>query len=80
MLTDITAAKVDHGLARLAKEQLEGSAPPPGEVSIADLATRSGVSEATIQKIERMALSKVAAGLMARGLDARLAKRISHLS
>ena len=80
MLTDITAAKIDHGLAKLAMDQLAGSAPLPGEVSIEDLATRAGVSKQTVAKLERIALAKVAAGLLARGLDERLAKRIAHLS
>lgn len=59
MLQNLTAAKIDHGLAKLALDQLNGQAPPPGQVSLADLAKRAGVSEATILKIERMALAKL---------------------
>ena len=80
MLTEKTAAKIDDGLVQLVADQLVGAAPPPGKVSIADLADRAGVTVSTIRKIERIALAKVAAGLLARGIDARLAKRISHLS
>jgi len=40
MLTDITGAKIDHGLAKLAMDQLGGSAPPPGQVTLAELAKR----------------------------------------
>lgn len=65
MLNPLTAAKLDHGLAKLALDQLTGQAPPPGQVSLADLAARSGLSKATIQQIERIALAKVAARLSA---------------
>lgn len=61
MLHDLTAAKIDHGLAKLAMDQLTGKARPPGQVSLSDIAQRAGVSEGTILNIERMALAKVQA-------------------
>lgn len=75
MLNDLTAAKIDHGLAKLALDQLAGEAPPPGQVTLADLARRAGVSEATILKIERIALAKVAARLAAEQLPPHLERR-----
>lgn len=80
MLSDLTAAKLDHGLAKLALDQLTGAAPPPGEVSLSDLARRSGVSEATIRRIERIALAKLAAALASSDLPPHLARRVSQLS
>ncbi len=65
MLTEHTEAKIDHGLAKLAKDQLEGNAPPPGQVTQKDIAERSGVSEATISNMERMAMAKLQAALLA---------------
>lgn len=65
MLSALTAAKIDHGLAKLALDQITGDGPPPGAVSLAALAHRAGVSEATILKLERMALAKVTARLLA---------------
>lgn len=78
MLNPLTAAKLDHGLASLALDQLEGKAPPPGEVSLAELARRAGVSEATVQKVERIALAKVAARLAEGNLPPHLARRIAR--
>lgn len=63
MLTDLTAAKIDHGLASLALDQLHGQAPPPGQVSLSELASRAGVSETTIFKLERIALAKLHAAI-----------------
>lgn len=63
MLSDKSAAKIDHGLASLALAQLTGNAPPPGQVTLAELAKRCSVSEATILKLERMALAKLRAAL-----------------
>jgi hypothetical protein len=60
MLSEDTAARIDHGLAALALDQLRGTAPIPGEVSAATLASYAGVSETTILKIERIALAKLA--------------------
>jgi hypothetical protein len=60
MLSEDTAAKIDHGLAALALDQLRGTAPAPGEVSAATLARYAGVSESTILNIERLALAKLA--------------------
>lgn len=78
MLNPLTAAKIDHGLAKLELDQLAGEAPPPGQVTLTDLARRAGVSEGTILKIERIALAKMAAALAADGeLPPRLAKRLS---
>lgn len=65
MINDHTAAKIDHGLAKLAMDQLAGQAPPPGQVSLATMARYCGVSEATILKQERMSLAKVHAALLA---------------
>ena len=80
MLNPLTAAKLDHGLAKLALDQMTGEAPPPGEVTLADLARRAGVSEATVLKVERMARAKVAARLLADpDLPPQLVKRISQL-
>lgn len=76
MLHPLTAAKLDHGLAKLALDQLRGQAPPPGKVSLADLARRAGVSEATVLKVERIALAKVAAALGQTDLPPNLARRI----
>lgn len=79
MLTPITAAKIDHGLARLALDQLTGAARPPGEVTLSDIARRADVSEATIRQIEKTALAKIAAGLLAQGdLPPHLARQISQ--
>ena len=63
MLQDLTAAKIDGGLAKLVMDQMEGNAPPPGQVSLGDIARRSGVSEATVLKIERVALAKLHAAI-----------------
>lgn len=59
MLRPITAAKLDQGLAKLAMDQLEGTAPPPGQVSLADIARRAGLSEKCILDFERITLAKV---------------------
>lgn len=63
MLQDLTATKIDNGLAKLAMDQMEGIAPPPGQVTLADIARRAGVSEATVYKIERVALAKLHAAI-----------------
>ena len=65
MLTPDTAAKIDKGLAKLAEDQLNGDAPLPGEISIKEMARRCGVSEWTISKVERIALAKMQAALLA---------------
>lgn len=79
MLSEITAAKVDHGLASLAVDQLTGKAPPPGQISRAELARRAGVSETVISKIERIALAKAAAAILSQpDLPAHLRARLSQ--
>jgi len=78
MLSAITAAKLDHGLASLALDQLRGEAPPPGQISLEELARRSGVSPATVAKIERIALAKLARALTGDpALSSRLARALS---
>lgn len=85
MLTPLTAAQLDHGLAALRACQLIGDAddgetiPVPGEVSLRTLAEYCGVSEATILGVERMALAKLARGLREEGLPPHLAARICTL-
>lgn len=64
MLRKNIAAKIDQGLAKLAEDQKAGIAPPPGEVSLAEIARRAGVSDATVLNIERIALAKVHAALI----------------
>jgi DNA-directed RNA polymerase specialized sigma24 family protein len=58
-LTKDTADRIDAGLALLTKDQAAGLAPPPGRVSIRDIATRAGVSTATIHQLEALALAKL---------------------
>ncbi len=78
MLTDLTAAKIDHGLARLALDQLEGRA-PTGKVSVREIASRAGVADATILKIERMAIAKITARLLSDpDLPPHLARRLAR--
>lgn len=79
MLNDLTAAKIDHGLAKLALDQMTGDGPPPGSVSLADLARRAGVSEATILKVERMALAKIAARLADGPLPPHLTRKLTRI-
>lgn len=79
MLTELTAARIDAGLLQLEIDQRTGHAPPPGEVSLADLATRAGVSEATILDLQRLALAKLARGLRADGLPPHLARCVCNL-
>jgi hypothetical protein len=78
-LSELTAAKLDHGLAALALDQLRGEAPPDGQVSLADIARRAGVSEGTVLKLERLALAKLAAGLMRSDLPPHLARKLSRI-
>ena len=78
MLNDLTAAKIDHGLARLALDQLQGLA-PTGRVSVREIASRAGVADATILKIEHMAVAKIAARLLADPeIPPHLARRIAR--
>ena len=79
MLSETTAAKLDHGLASLALDQLRGTAPQPGQVSLAEIARRSGVSEKTVAQVERIALAKIARQLAATSLPPHLSRRISSL-
>jgi transcriptional regulator with XRE-family HTH domain len=64
MISPQTDLKLAKGLRRLAKDQRRGSAPPPGEVSRADIARRAGVSEITIANIERLFAARLAAALL----------------
>ncbi len=64
MLQETTAAKLDQGLRKLAEDQKAGIAPPPGEVSLSDIALRAGLSNSTILNFERMTLAKVYAALI----------------
>jgi transcriptional regulator with XRE-family HTH domain len=75
-LSELTAAKIDHGLAALALDQLHGIAPPDGQVTTADIATRAGVSESTIRNIERMALARLASELLKQDLPAYLTRKL----
>lgn len=75
MISETTAARIDHGLASLALDQLRGTAPPPGQVSTAEIARRAGVSEATVAKLQMIALAKLARHLTA---DPELAPLISR--
>ncbi len=73
-----TATKLDEGLALLAIEQSLGIG-PVGEVSIAEIAKRAGVSESTVATVEKIALAKLAAGLIDRGLPPNLARKVSRI-
>jgi transcriptional regulator with XRE-family HTH domain len=75
-MTSTTAAKLDHGLASLALDQLRGIAPPPGKVSVAEIARRAGLSEATVAQVERIALAKLARQLTGH-LPPHLSKKLS---
>lgn len=77
-LSELTAAKLDHGLACLALDQLRGEAPPAGSVSPQDIAARAGLSEKTVRTIETMALAKIARALR-HDLPPHLAKRLSRM-
>lgn len=80
MLSELTAAKLDHGLAALRLAQLRGEEPSgPGEVSLATIARYCGCSADTVQRIERIALAKLAHGLRASGLPPHLAGRLVPL-
>ena len=79
MLSETTAAKIDHGIASLELDKLCGTAPPPGDVSIAEIARRSGVSEKTVARIDRVALAKVARQLAQTKLPPHLARKLSSL-
>lgn len=89
MLTDLTAAKIDHGLAALRAAQLLGEhghgddgelVPEPGEVSGRYLAACCGVSLRTIQLFEQRARQKFIAALQREGLTPNAAALIlDHL-
>ena len=57
MLTDLTAAQLDHGLAAIALAQRLGEL-PPGPVSRCTLAAYSGLSLSTIARLEKQVLAK----------------------
>ncbi|WP_035605105.1 hypothetical protein [Haloferula sp. BvORR071] len=79
MITDLTAAKLDAALLQLELEQRCGEGPQPGEVSLAELARRAEIGEATVHEVFNTALSKVARGLRERGLPPRLARVLVEL-
>jgi hypothetical protein len=81
MLTELTALKIDAALLELELLQRSGDpeAPAPGQVSLAWLARRAGVGEATIHHLSCIALAKVARGLRGDGLPPHLAKAVCHL-
>lgn len=76
MLSELTALKIDAALLELELLQRSGDpeAPAPGQVSLAWLARRAGVGEATIHAVQRIALAKVARGLRGTELPPHLAK------
>lgn len=77
MISDLTALKLDAALLQLELQQRQGEdAPAPGQLSQAELARRSGLSESTINGIERIALAKLARGLMDQDLPPHLTKII----
>lgn len=90
MLTDLTAAKIDHGLAALRAAQLLGEqghgddgelVPEPGEVSGRYLAACCGVSLRTIQLLEKRVRDKFAAALISEGIAPNAtAKILDYLS
>ena len=65
MLTDLTAAKIDHGLAKLALDQLKGEGPVPGKVTQEDMASRAGISRSSYRRYEQSVLAKFSARLLA---------------
>jgi transcriptional regulator with XRE-family HTH domain len=84
-MTPDTATKLDAALAFLREQQSSGEAPPPGEVTRAELARRAGVSEDTIARIERQFRARLAAALLSypdlpRHLSRRIASSISPSS
>lgn len=64
-MTPTTAEKLDQALAKLREDQARGEAPPPGEVSQAELARRAGFSKKVIASIEQNFRAQVAARLLA---------------
>lgn len=78
MITRPTAEKIDHGLRDLRLAQARGEAPPPGQISNAELARRCGVSEDTISRLYHIALAKVAARLQPDDLPPHLSRRAGH--
>lgn len=85
MLSPLTAAKIDHGLAVLRAAQLleaigeadDGEeVPPPGEVSSNTLARFCGVSRRTMQLFERRAVDRFASELIGRGMPPHIAAAI----
>lgn len=81
MLTELTALKIDAALLELELLQRSGdpAAPAPGQVSLAWLARKAGVGEATIHDLQRIALAKVARGLRGEGLPPHLAHAVCTL-
>jgi len=57
MFTPLTEAQLDHGLAAIALAQHLGEL-PPGPVSRRTLAAYAGLSNATIAKVEALALAR----------------------
>lgn len=81
MLSELTALKIDAALLELELLQRSGDpeAPAPGQVSLAWLARRAGVGEATVHAVQRIALAKVARGLRGEGLPPHLSKAVCHI-
>jgi hypothetical protein len=63
-MNPLTLARIDHGLASLAMDQLRGVAPPPGQVSPEEIARRAGVSKSSVLRLEMIAKAKLAAALI----------------
>ena len=84
MLSPLTAAKIDHGLAALRAAQLLAALeagdgediPEPGEVSSNTLAEICGVSRRTMQLFERRTVDRFAARLIERGMPPHIAAAI----
>lgn len=68
MLTALTAAQLDHGLAAIALAQRLGEL-PPGPVSIRTLAAYSGLSPSTIAKYETLAIARAYQNATALGIQ-----------
>lgn len=74
-----TDSKLATALRQLREEQARGEAPPPGEVSRAELARRAGVSKDTIARIEGIFRARLTASLLAEpDLPLQIRKKISR--
>lgn len=68
MLTPATNEKLAAGYRSLLVAQEDGTAPPPGHVSLADYARHSGVSEETVRRIEQSGIARLRAGCALLGI------------